>query len=289
MRHLTFVLSLLLAATVLTGVPAAQAVPTLTNEQTPCDSRVLMAEHEASAEFNDYNGDRLECWPHPGSGEVAGDNAPRLNSPPAGPDSRKFYSFGTLYGRPTSVSFVDPATHTFGGQMEGQEDDPDFVGCQGMCPETLSYDANDYFYLDTGSGSTKVSMAYFESHILGLTEFSIVYSRLADESSVFSFQAPAPPTPPVVAGPALPTRPRHLSARPGNHKAFLRWSAPLTGLPVDAYQVRRKHRTYLVAGSALSLTVRALRNHRRYGFALRAHNGAGWGPWSAVVRVRPHR
>jgi hypothetical protein len=275
----------------LAGAPPAQGVTGITNEQTPCDSRVLMATHAASAEFFDDNGDRLECWPHEGSGEVPGDNAPRLNSPPPGPDSIKLYSFGTQFGRPTSVTSVDPQAHTFSGLMEGQEDDPDFVGCRGVCPETLSYDANDYFYFDTGSGSTRVSMAYFETHVVGRTEFSMVYSRLPEESSVFSFRGPADTVtpPPQVAGPALPTRPRHLVARPGNHKAFLHWTAPLTGQGIDAYQVRRRGKTYDVAGTTRSLTVRGLVNRRLYRFAVRAHNAAGWSPWSGVATVRPHR
>jgi hypothetical protein len=290
MRRVVVASSLLLAATMLTGAPPAQGITSITNEQSPCDSRVLMATNAATAESFDGNGDRLECWPHDGSGEVFGDNAPRLSSP-TGPDSLKLYSYGALFGRPTSVTSVDPSTRTFSGLMEGQEDDPDFDGCRGVCTETLSYDANDYFYFDTGSGSTRVSMAYFETHVVGRTEFSMVYSRLPGDSSVFSFRGPAdlPPSPPQVAGPALPTRPRHLAARPGNHKAFLRWTAPLTGQAIDVYQVRRRGKTYQVAGTTRSLTVRGLVNHRLYRFAVRAHNTAGWSPWSGVVKVRPHR
>lgn len=378
MRRISPALPLLLGATLLTTASPASAV---TDEQTPCGGRVLMATHAASADSYDRNGDRLECWPHVDSSEVPSDNH-RLNSPTDFANSRKFYSFGETYGRTTSITFIDPQNHTFGGPMEGQEDDPDFDGCQNVCTQTLGYDSNDYFYFDTGTGSTKVSMDYFESHVLGLTRFSMVYSRTAADSSVFSFQldsatitAPGQPslrvasigsttmrlawTPPStneggtptsytfawrasngdswsrnypagddrIASPFLLTgleprttyrvtlvaingsgqstaaqqtartasspstpasRPRDLTARPGNHKAFLSWRAPLRGQPITAYQVRRGGTTYLIRDPRrLSVTIRGLTNHRLHVFTVRARNAAGWGPWSASAKVRP--
>ncbi|MGO4258524.1 fibronectin type III domain-containing protein [Marmoricola sp. RAF53] len=288
MRRLALVAPLLLAAGFLSVAEPAQAAA---DEQMPCGALVLRVQHAASADFYDTNHDRLECWARQGGGETSTDDFP-LNTAPSGPDSRKFFSFGTEFNRPTSVVFVDTATHTFGGYFEGQEDDADFDGCRFVCAETVSYDSNDYFYFDTGSGSTKVSMAYFEAHAQGQRRFSMVYSRLPAESSVFSFEAAAgaqglPPVPPRMT---RPTAPRGLTARSGNHKAFLHWRSPVSGQPIDAYQVRRNGKVIAVAGARVrGATVRGLTNNRVYRFTIRAHNAAGWGPWSAVARVRPHR
>jgi hypothetical protein len=95
-----------------------------------------------------------------------------------------------------------------------------------------------------------------------------------------------PPPPPVVRAPSVV---RSVTAGARNHAAVIRWRAPSRG-PVDKYQVHRTGRNYTVADSARrSLTVRGLVNGRLYRFTVRAHNPAGWGPWSAVARVRPHR
>lgn len=275
-------LALLLIASVLTSGPTPRAYAA--TEDRPCDGLVLRAYHAASADYFDFNGDRLECWPREGASGTPRDDYALPTAPP-GPDSRKFYSWGSEFGRPTSISFVDPATRTFGGQLEGQEDDPDFDGCQGVCPQVLTYDDNDYFYFDTGSGSTRVSLAHFETHVLGLTRFTMVYSRLPGESSVFSFEAAAPTEPQV-----RPSRPRDLHARAGHHRVRLHWRPPLRGLPLDAYQVRGAGRTYRVSPSRYpALTVRGLVNGRRYLFRVRAHNAVGWGAWSRPVAARPHR
>lgn len=288
MRRLALVAPLLLGAGFLAVAEPAQAAA---DEQTPCGGLVLRVQHAASADFFDLNQDRLECWPRQGGSATPTDDF-ALNTAPPGADSRKFFSFGTEFNRPTSVVFVDTVAHTFGGYFEGQEDDADFNGCQFVCPETVSYDSNDYFYFDTGSGSTKVSMAYFETHAQGLRRFSMVYSRLPAQSSVFSFEAPAgaqsqPPAPPRVS---RPTAPRRLTARAGNHRAFLHWRSPLTGQAIDAYQLRRNGKVIVTTGPRVrGATVRGLTNNRVYRFTVRAHNAGGWGAWSAVVRVRPHR
>lgn len=282
MRPLVRLLSPLLALGVLTAAPTVPRADAAT-EQNPCDGLVLRAYHAASADFFDLNGDRLECWPREEGTGDPGDDYP-LGTAPAGPDSRKFYSWGSQFGRPTSITFVDPTTRTFGGNLEGQEDDPDFDGCQGVCFESLTYDANDYFYFDTGNGSTRVSMAYFEDHVLGLTRFTMVYSRLPGESSVFSFEAPAAAEPDV-----RPSRPRDLTAHAGHHRARLHWRPPALGRPFDFYQVRGKGRSYRVAASAHpAVTIRGLVDGRRYVFRVRALNAVGWGPWSRAVVVRPH-
>ena len=209
-------------------VPAQAA----TNATTPCDSRVLRAEHQASAEFYDANQDNLECWPQDGSTEAAGDNF-RLSSPTLGADTRKFYSFGRTLPRPTSVAYVDTVTRMFGGYIDRQEDDPDFNDCRNTCWQDLSYDANDYFYVDSGSGSTQVSLAYFESHILNTNRFSMVYSRLTSERSVFSFEAPtSTPPPPTTTAPGQPAL---ALTRVTTSTATISWSPAASGGTPTSY------------------------------------------------------
>jgi hypothetical protein len=76
----------------------------------------------------------------------------------------------------------------------------------------------------------------------------------------------------------------------GNHKARISWHPPRRdgGTAVNRYQVKRFN-----AGSKFttrqSVLFRGLRNGKTYRFYVRAHNAAGWGPWSRIVQVRPHR
>ena len=99
--------------------------------------------------------------------------------------------------------------------------------------------------------------------------------------------AAAPPPPPVVVRP--PSVVRSVTAAARNRAALIRLAGS-GAQPVDRYQVHRVGRTYNVLDARRRyLTVRGLVNGRLYRFTVRAHNPAGWGPWSAVARVRPHR
>lgn len=184
-----------LALPALTMAPAAQAATTL---QTPCDTRFLAVRHEASADAYDFNRDGLECRSVTNT-EEAGDNFQLSTAQAQGYFTRRFYSFGPDPTRPTSITFINTEDRTFGGFMRGQEDDPDFNNCRELCFEDFTYDANDNFYFDSGSGSTRVSLAYFEQHALHANYFYFMVALDPNASNVFSFRgsgtAPPPPGP----------------------------------------------------------------------------------------------
>jgi hypothetical protein len=173
----------------------------------------------------------------------------------------------------------------FGGYMDGQEDDPDFNDCRNTCWQDLSYDANDYFYVDSGSGSTQVSLAYFESHILNTNRFTMVYSRLTSERSVFSFEAPiSTPPPPTTTAPGQPA----LSlTRVTTSTATISWAPAASGGTPASYTFAWRSssgttwsKNYPTGDSRITspFTLTGLAENTAYAITLTAINSAGASP-----------
>jgi large repetitive protein len=91
-----------------------------------------------------------------------------------------------------------------------------------------------------------------------------------------------------------PTRPRSPTAKPGNTRARLTWLAPSStgGTTINKYAVQRSKTgtgQWKTVGypKRTSFTATDLQNGVRYSFRIRAHNAAGWGPYSTVVKAVP--
>jgi Fibronectin type III domain len=91
----------------------------------------------------------------------------------------------------------------------------------------------------------------------------------------------------------VPTAPRSPVATPGNGTVKVTWQAPSSngGAAINKYLVQRaigagawKNVAY---PTTRSYTAIGLTNGTRYYFRVRAHNAAGWSPYSAVVNAVP--
>jgi titin len=104
-------------------------------------------------------------------------------------------------------------------------------------------------------------------------------------------QAQAPtPNGTLVAAVTVPTAPRSVTAKPGNHQVKLAWLAPSStgGKPINKYAVQRARPggpwKTIAYPATRSYTATGLTNGTRYNFRVRAHNAAGWGPFSTTVK-----
>jgi predicted phage tail protein len=91
-----------------------------------------------------------------------------------------------------------------------------------------------------------------------------------------------------------PTAPRSPKATPRNTRVRLTWLAPSSdgGAPVNRYLVQRSRTgtsRWRTIGypKRTSFKATGLTNGIRYYFRIRAHNAAGWGPYSKVVSAVP--
>jgi YVTN family beta-propeller protein len=95
--------------------------------------------------------------------------------------------------------------------------------------------------------------------------------------------SPTPPEPPVTYPPSAPTG---VTAVPGDGSAVVSWSAPDSAgsFPITDYEVAASPAgaTCLVKAPALTCDVDGLSNGTPYTFSVRALNGAGWSPRSAM-------
>ncbi len=75
-------------------------------------------------------------------------------------------------------------------------------------------------------------------------------------------------------------------AREGNATATINWSAPPSnGAPIDDYELRVDGGESRSTGTATAYTWSGLTNGTPVSFSVRAHNAAGWGPWSGSSPV----
>ena len=124
----------------------------------------------------------------------------------------------------------------------------------------------------------------------GLTNGTRYYFRVAAHNAA----GWSTPSKVVKAVPRMvPTAPRSPTATPGNATVKLTWRRPSSngGATINKYAVQRA-----VAGGAWktiaypttrSHTTNGLTNGEKYSFRIRAHNTAGWGPYSSVVNTVP--
>jgi hypothetical protein len=92
----------------------------------------------------------------------------------------------------------------------------------------------------------------------------------------------------------VPTAPRSPTATPGNTTVKLAWAAPSStgGAAVNKYAVQRSTTdtsgwTAVAQPTTRSYTGGGLTNGKNYCFRVRAHNAAGWGPWTTIVSATP--
>jgi hypothetical protein len=91
-----------------------------------------------------------------------------------------------------------------------------------------------------------------------------------------------------------PSKPRAPTAKPGNARVKLAWLAPSStgGGTINQYAVQRSRTgtsnwKSIAHPTRRSFTAVGLHNGVRYYFRMRAHNAAGWGPYSTVVSAVP--
>ena len=106
---------------------------------------------------------------------------------------------------------------------------------------------------------------------------SFIY-RIRDGADVASREAEAQVTVTVIGMPSAPGSP---SAVAGNATATVNWAAPpANGAPIDAYELAIAGGASQQLGPQTGFTWNGLTNGQPVSFTVRAHNAAGWGPWS---------
>jgi len=107
---------------------------------------------------------------------------------------------------------------------------------------------------------------------------SFVY-RVRDGADSPEREAEAKVAVTVIGRPSAPGTP---VAREGNATATITWAAPPSnGAPIDNYELRIEGGESREVGTATGYTWNGLTNGVAVSFSVRAHNSAGWGPWSA--------
>lgn len=107
---------------------------------------------------------------------------------------------------------------------------------------------------------------------------SFVY-RVRDGADSAQREAEAKVDVTVIGRPSAPGTP---VAREGNATATITWAAPPSnGAPIDDYELRIEGGEARQVGTATGYTWNGLTNGVAVSFSVRAHNSAGWGPWSA--------
>jgi hypothetical protein len=86
-----------------------------------------------------------------------------------------------------------------------------------------------------------------------------------------------------------PTAPRSAKATAGKRRVTVRWATPARngGAAVDWYQVRSHTTGTRVTTKAKAVTFTRLKAGTTYRYSVRAHNKAGWGPWTRTVSAKP--
>ena len=130
---------------------------------------------------------------------------------------------------------------------------------------------------DAGATTTDGQSVTFtpRADFFGTTSF--LY-RVRDGANSAERESEGQVTVTVIGQPAAPGSP---SAVAGNATATVNWAAPASnGAPIDDYELRIGEGASVSVGAATGYTWTGLTNGQPVQFSVRAHNSAGWGPWS---------
>ncbi len=106
---------------------------------------------------------------------------------------------------------------------------------------------------------------------------SFIY-RVRDGANTASRESESQVDVTVIGQPSAPGTP---DARAGNAAVALNWAAPPSnGAPIDDYELQMSDGASVHTGTATAYTWNGLTNGVAVTFSVRAHNSAGWGPWS---------
>ena len=111
---------------------------------------------------------------------------------------------------------------------------------------------------------------------------SFIY-RVRDGANVASRESEAQVNVTVIGQPSAPGSPIAVA---GNAQATVNWAAPPSnGAPIDSYELRIGDGAGQAVGTQTGYTWTGLTNGQPVQFSVRAHNSAGWGPWSGPSPV----
>ena len=128
-----------------------------------------------------------------------------------------------------------------------------------------------------GSATTDGSNVTFTPNPDFFGPASFIY-RIRDGANTAQREAEAQVAVTVIGQPSAPGTP---IAREGNATATVTWAAPPSnGAPIDDYELRIEGGSSVSVGTATGYTWDGLANGVPVSFSVRAHNSAGWGPWS---------
>ena len=144
---------------------------------------------------------------------------------------------------------------------------------------------------DAGEATTDGQSATFtpRADFFGTTSF--LY-RVRDGANSAERESEGQVTVTVIGLPAAPGSPNAVA---GNATATVNWAAPAAnGAPIDDYELRIGEGSSVSVGAATGYTWTGLTNGQPVQFSVRAHNSAGWGPWSGssapiVPDIEPSR
>jgi large repetitive protein len=166
---------------------------------------------------------------------------------------------------------------------------PDAVTTNQGQPVTIPVLANDIDLLGRGltvvsAGATAAGSTSTDGRRVSFTPnasffgpTSFIY-RIRDGSNTASRESESQVNVTVIGQPSAPGTP---DARAGNATVALNWAAPPSnGAPIDDYELRIDGGASVHTDTATAHTWNGLTNGVAVTFSVRAHNSAGWGPWS---------
>ncbi len=136
--------------------------------------------------------------------------------------------------------------------------------------------------VDAGTAGTDGGQVTFAPApgFFGATSFTY---RVRDGANVASRESEAQVAITVIGQPSAPGSPIAVA---GNAQATVNWAAPSSnGAPIDDYEIRIGEGEARSVGNQTGYTWTGLTNGAGISFNVRAHNSAGWGPWSAPSPV----
>lgn len=125
---------------------------------------------------------------------------------------------------------------------------------------------------------------------LGGVTVTVINNDSQQATGTFTYEPAPEPTPapvPVFPPSAVPS----VTADAGDAAATVAWDTPTSAgsFPITTYQVRTSPDSTgcLTPATTTTCVIAPLENNTQYTLQVRALNGAGWGPWSALHTVTP--